>query len=768
MSSTVGAANIRLGALVSGFVDGMKQASKEVQNLTYATNTQLTSAFKKADTQAKVFRGGITRLGNEIEGLGKKMSTVVSLPIVFGGTQAFKEFANLQRLKIGLDQYGESIETVKKLAKLPNVGIEGAAQSLIQLRAVGVESKLAQRGITAFANALTAAGKSSIDLNPALTNIVQMLSTGVVSAVDVKELANRIPQARKALVDAFGTASGEALTKIGPEKVVMGLIEQLENIKPVAGGAAMAMEKFGDSFRFGMATIGESIDKTFGVTQKIDGLAESIGKATDGFAKMSPEVQGAALKFGILLAAIGPALIAIAQLIKLSRSLAGGLALVGGPVTLVTATIVTAIVYQKEIVKWYEKSAMAYLKYANIIRSNPITSWMTNDRTDKMAMGVLGAVAQDNKAASLARGAARRDQRRLNESAKGGGVPPVPKLEEATEATKALTAAEREMKMIDLSMKWQKDQDALKAKIKEYKELFGVTAGLNVQMMKLSKPSGSTLGNTVFDGLKSGKNKTAGIVDGRMTETLRSITEPIERAREKFQQLKQIFSEGWSNSDINKFLTELPQKAGESFGAYKERVSHFVSVTEQLNQALVGVLRETAASVATGFGEMLGDLASGVNGVQSFSAKLLGALGNMLKEMGKAMIAAGVGAIALKKLMSVPALAVAAGVALVAVGQVVTNSVNKSVEKAGATRFAKGGFAYGEMSAIVGDNPGSRFDPEMIAPFSKVDNSIRKSIKESGGGGGMVYIPEVTLRGEDIRIAFNRASENNRALTGRK
>jgi hypothetical protein len=103
----------------------------------------------------------------------------------------------------------------------------------------------------------------------------------------------------------------------------------------------------------------------------------------------------------------------------------------------------------------------------------------------------------------------------------------------------------------------------------------------------------------------------------------------------------------------------------------------------------------------------------------------------------------------------------------VAIGTATTNKINNQVGKA-TTRFAKGGFAYDEMTAIVGDNPNSRRDPEMIAPYSKVDDSIKKSIKQSVAGGGSVFIPEVTLRGEDIRIAFNRASENNRALQGKK
>lgn len=829
MAAPVSAANIRLGADISGLLSGLRTASQAINQHTAGVNMGLTRAYREADAAARTLRTGIGRLGNELQTMGQKMALIGTLPTILAAGAAFKQYADLQKLTIGLKQYGESIQTVKELAKLPNVSIEGAAQSLIQLRAVGVESGLAQRGIKAFANALTAAGKSSTDLNPALTNVVQMLSTGVVSSADVKELANRIPQVRKALMDAFGTASGEALTKIGPEKVVMGLIAELEKIPNVAGGAGMALEKFGDSAQFAAATMGESIDKAFGLTKIISDLADTLGNATDYFADLSPDTQKFSLSLVALAAAVPLVVTAIGAVISAGSALAVGLGVAGATVGIVATAVVAGgaliITYWDDIKKaltntgvWSTVVGLAQSSFdilsgifntvANALEGDWADAWVGIKNTTKgfinsiitmvaglaKAMngifsgigagiqGILGVESNDGqyrkrnqsideivKKLKLSETIspdealdARRERRRFSESipgrraarreaelAAGGGKnnPPVP------------GGVAKKEKEIDFMKKYN---DILKEQKRELQEIKDITKGIN-----LLSPTGSTIGKSLQTSIDRSKDLLAGStnkIDG-MVEAKNNKVSAQDIRRLATYDLKGVVGDATSTGEIRRFFDEMPMIAGESEAAYGERLKKFVDATDEMNANLSASLKEAAASAAFGFGEMLGDLVSGVGGVESFAKNVMSRIGELLKNLGKSLIGFGTAGIALKVFANKPALALAAGVALTALGQVAMNSVKSKSEGITKTRFAKGGFAYGEMNAIVGDNPNAKFDPEMIAPYSKVHNSIVKTIKESGRGGTpgeIVVIGEIS--GSTIKLAYDREATISRNL----
>ena len=62
--------------------------------------------------------------------------------------------------------------------------------------------------------------------------------------------------------------------------------------------------------------------------------------------------------------------------------------------------------------------------------------------------------------------------------------------------------------------------------------------------------------------------------------------------------------------------------------------------------------------------------------------------------------------------------------------------------------FADGGIAYGPTMGLVGEYPGARTNPEVIAPLSKLKEMI-------GGGVNRVEVVGV-IRGEDIHYVVNQ------------
>ena len=74
-------------------------------------------------------------------------------------------------------------------------------------------------------------------------------------------------------------------------------------------------------------------------------------------------------------------------------------------------------------------------------------------------------------------------------------------------------------------------------------------------------------------------------------------------------------------------------------------------------------------------------------------------------------------------------------------------------------KLAKGGLAYGETLAVVGDNPNARMDPEVIAPLSKLKNMI------GGAGGGTVTVVG-KLSGQDILLSTEKAGRTRSRYRG--
>ena len=74
-------------------------------------------------------------------------------------------------------------------------------------------------------------------------------------------------------------------------------------------------------------------------------------------------------------------------------------------------------------------------------------------------------------------------------------------------------------------------------------------------------------------------------------------------------------------------------------------------------------------------------------------------------------------------------------------------------------KLAKGGLAFGETLAVVGDNPNARMDPEVIAPLSKLKNMI------GGAGGGTVTVVG-KLSGQDILLSSEKANRTRSRYRG--
>lgn len=174
-------------------------------------------------------------------------------------------------------------------------------------------------------------------------------------------------------------------------------------------------------------------------------------------------------------------------------------------------------------------------------------------------------------------------------------------------------------------------------------------------------------------------------------------------------------------------------------------------VTQALNAAFATLQAEAAAS----FGQFLGDLISGEQEAgKNFGKNMLGAIASFMDSLGKALVATAIASEAFQKLiLTNPMAAAGAGIALIAGAAIVRNSLK---EGPNVTAFADGGIVSGPTLGLMGEYPGARTNPEVIAPLDK----LQKLIKPTDSGAGFVASTHVS--GRDLAIVLERYNKDSR------
>lgn len=191
--------------------------------------------------------------------------------------------------------------------------------------------------------------------------------------------------------------------------------------------------------------------------------------------------------------------------------------------------------------------------------------------------------------------------------------------------------------------------------------------------------------------------------------------------------------------------------------------------TTGLKDILQGGLQDLAAGIGGALGQAV---ATGASVSQTLSKVLLGTLGGMATQVGKLAIGVGIAIEGIKKALQSlnPIVAVAAGIALVALGAFASSRAaaigqggggGGSVSGGrGATPFAKGGIVSGPTNALIGEYPGARSNPEVVAPLDK----LKGMIENNGNGSNVNVTGEFVVRGQDLVLALQRAEKNRSRL----
>jgi hypothetical protein len=192
-----------------------------------------------------------------------------------------------------------------------------------------------------------------------------------------------------------------------------------------------------------------------------------------------------------------------------------------------------------------------------------------------------------------------------------------------------------------------------------------------------------------------------------------------------------------------------------SINVLKGQMDGLVDPMENLTNQLNIIINDTLKKLASSLGENIGKMLSQGGGISDVINSFLGILADGLIQVGQLAIATGFAIEGIKKALESlnPYVAVAAGIALVALGTYVKGRLtesSKSMSGGGkATAFANGGIVSGPTMGLIGEYPGAKSNPEVVAPLDKLKDML-------GGNGGGQFV----LRGSDLVLALNRSEKS--------
>ena len=269
--------------------------------------TQFQKGLKKAEQR-------LYRTMRTLDQVGQGLTRTITMPVIAFGAASIKAAADIDKLKKGLEGImqdaglaAKEFNNLRKIARNPGLDLKSAVQGSIKLQAIGYSADEARHKLGTLANAVALVGGTGEDLGGVALAITQIIGKGKVQAEEINQIAERLPQVRKAMQDAFGTADTEVLQKMGmsAENFVDDIVNELAKLPKAKASISDTLNNLKDDFNVLAASIGV---KLFPIFNKLMGV---VLKIVTAWGRLSDAQQNSIVKWGLIAAAIGPAILAL-------------------------------------------------------------------------------------------------------------------------------------------------------------------------------------------------------------------------------------------------------------------------------------------------------------------------------------------------------------------------------------------------------------------------------------------------------------------------
>lgn len=352
--------------------------------------------------------------------------------------------------------------------------------------------------------------------------------------------------------------------------------------------------------------------------------------------------------------------------------------------------------------------------------------------------------------------------------------------DEITQATEKAVTAQKDLNTLTKAFNDQVAKGVDPRKIRFYQkdlEKLGVTSvsvGRNSRQLEslqfsLNKTIGESqeevaalegniesLGASMDDGADAADVQAKGIQ--KVGEAADKAKDPVaEYADElaKLISLRDDYTE--AESSIADSFVDAGDSADEfdhSFRKAYETAKMFATKYKELGLQIADVMHRTSIDTIAGMAEIAGAMVMGEASFKDLGSFLLGQFAGLLAQLGKLFIQYGIGieafvnALKLGPTPMAAALAVGAGVAMIAAAGAIRTSISKAAG-GDIPALAEGGVVTGPTLALIGEGRES----EAVIPLSKLNTMM-----EGGGSGRTEVFGRIS--GADILLSSERAGRN--------
>lgn len=248
-------------------------------------------------------------------------------------------------------------------------------------------------------------------------------------------------------------------------------------------------------------------------------------------------------------------------------------------------------------------------------------------------------------------------------------------------------------------------------------------------------------GDSFSDVSKSKIDAYQKAIDELIKKGVNPASDAIIKLKQNQQDLFQLPSVTVSELQTSGTNQESPALVGDvglrGFDKIKAEHDRIKKLQEQFNEDINGLVQSGLTNTISSISDSIGTaLAEGGNVFAAAGQGLLGAFGSFLTQFGKMLVEYGAAAVLKGKLdaaVLIPgggiiagAAAIAAGIALQIAGAAFGKLLGgaKGGSNSNVTAFANGGVVSGPTNALVGEYPGAKNNPEVIAPLDKLRSLI--------------------------------------------
>lgn len=790
-----GKLTVSFGIDVSALKAGLAVAKAELTNFATQVSSKTSESVKTGlnsigefikNASAKVSQGvkdilaSVKRLegfGSQMEAMGGNLSAALSLPLAAAGGFAIKLSGDLEKaalsFKVLLKDAGAAIALQKELVKF-------SAQTPFEFKDVQMGAKqllaygFAVGDVTKY---LKTAGDLAAGMDVNITEVTSSL--GRLKSGNFGEAFERLRELGidRTALEGAGLKFDKGGSYVGSVKDAMTAVETVINSK--FGGMTEALSTTlpgmlataWDSIQLTLAEIGDSIVSTFDLKGALGSFSSGLDTIKNGFLSLTPTTQKFVLGLGALAIAIPPILAGFGVLTStIIPAIVTGFGAIISPIGLTVAAIAGAaalIIYHWDSVKAAIGNIQIFTHIQDVFKSafgaivsifgvfynlftgdwanmwehlKNVAKYAWNGIVSLLQTGLLGIETVFAKLVGLVSPSAGKGlQKFFEESIKGFDsikveVPPL------TNAINTVKGA----------------YDKLSAAATNFGSS-GKKAGADATKSLIDASNARIKAGLDAIKYKETDNKH-GVISGIDVYQMAPIRDV------KINPASNIFPD-FSNVIDTKVLGDKLKEASD-YAIEVLKQSELKAALESLNEGMTSTLQQGAADVFVGFGEILGNFALGQGGIEQIGQLLLGSFASIVSQLGKMAIGIGVGMLKIKMALESlqPQAAIAAGVALVALGAIFKSGAASLGGKIGGSgggakrSYASGwGGAYGPTNMVFGDHAGRSVDnPEYVLRHDQVKSILNRAADRAGGGNGG-FIAETVIRGADLRLLLKRA-----------